>query len=128
MPTKLLKIPILIFIIFFSQLHTAFDVTCCTCSILHLCAVSIDRSTSNLEKLKIFKNISLFNFFSFLDIMPLLRSLFSTRYWSVLDSIHFINLFKEPENVLENWRDDFVCMVYGDHHWIRLRVFWHLHH
>ena len=25
------------------QLHMALDVTCCTCSILHLCAVSIDR-------------------------------------------------------------------------------------
>ena len=25
------------------QLHTALDVTCCTSSILHLCAVSIDR-------------------------------------------------------------------------------------
>jgi hypothetical protein len=27
----------------FSKVYTAFDVTCCTVSILHLCAVSIDR-------------------------------------------------------------------------------------
>ena len=25
------------------QIHTAMDVTCCTSSILHLCAVSLDR-------------------------------------------------------------------------------------